>query len=140
MYEFDLNAHAYDSLLRAFNAVDESARNDYRVDKKVYYRSVKAPKGKLAEMLCSSDLPNIVAAVINGPIMHMQAFRSMKTQVRGKVDLKELFRFAFCRIDQDDGQAYTQQEFANYYGAAGKTKWENALRVCSQRSLGVVDT
>ena len=70
--------------------------------------------------------------------MHMEAFKGMKTEVPGKVNLKELFRFAFCRIDPGDGQAYTQQEFAEYYGAAGETKWENALKVCSQRSLGIV--
>ena len=76
---------------------------------------------------------------MNAPLMHVDAFKNRKTQIPGKVNLKELFQFAFCRIDQDDGRAYTQVEFAEYYGDAGEVRWKNALKVCSLRSLGICE-
>ena len=137
MFEFDLKARVYDSLANIFYAVDEQAKRENRIDKKKFYRCMKGRKGKLGELLGAPDLPSIVTAIMSGPLMHMEAFKGMSTEVPGKVNLDELFRFAFCRIDPGDSKAYTQQEFADYYGAAGKEKWKNAIYICSPRSLGI---
>ena len=45
-----------------------------------------------------------------------------------------MFRFAFSRIDAD-GQAYSQQQFAEYYGRDGRAHWEQSVPVVPDQLL-----
>jgi Ca2+-binding EF-hand superfamily protein len=131
IHALGLSPHENDSLVEIFSTVD--ARNIGMVEKMVWFRKLKcyvdndtAGEAQLLMLLLDAkDLPPITRAIVMAPTTFPKAFLELDTINEGIVTIEELFLFAFSRID-DDGRAYSMQQFAKYYGSNGKVKWENA--------------